>query len=307
MNEPENNTGAYNNRNKASGTTEGKFVGRAFLLLRKLLKRNAKQGGRLVKTGTTSQTVTAVVACLGASATDATGSYDWIRDLAQRPNNASLRFYRFAEGGDLAYNGLQRLPDIVDCHPDYVIVLLGENDVLALISKKVAQFDRLTKQLPSQPSPEWFRENIQAIVRGLKSDTLAHIALCSLIPIGEAPHSSNPFQAEANRRIEEYSAILKNIASQEAVGYIPLYERLHELILASPGRAFTSFDFLPFYRDVFRQFVLRKNHDEIGKLNGWRFHRDGIHLNSRSGKLLADLVQEFLIPDQPQPNRARQE
>jgi hypothetical protein len=34
--------------------------------------------------------------------------------------------------------------------------------------------------------------------------------------------------------------------------------------------------------------------NEIGKLNGWRFHRDGIHLNGRSGKILADLVQEFL-------------
>ena len=49
-----------------------------------------------------------------------------------------------------------------------------------------------------------------------------------------------------------------------------------------------------FYRDVFRQFVLHKSHDEIGHLNGWRLHRDGIHLNSRSGKILADLVQEFL-------------
>ncbi len=289
-----NNIRTDENRHEASGTAAGNIEGRVFLLLRKLLRRNGRQGGREVVTGTTSDTVKAVVACLGASATDATGSYDWIRDLAQRPDNASLRFYRFAEGGDLAYNGLQRLPDIVSCHPDYVIVLLGDNDVLALISKKVAQFDRLTKHLPRQLSSEWFRENIQAIVRRLKSDTSARIALCSLIPIGEDPESTNPFQAEANRRIEEYSTILKDIAREEAVSYIPLYERMHELILASPGHAFTSFDFLPFYRDAFRQFVLHKNHDEIGKLNGWRFHRDGIHLNSKSGKLLADLVQEFL-------------
>ncbi len=187
------------------------------------------------------------------------------------------------------------MPDIINCHPDDVIILLGENDVLALISKKVAQFDRLTKHLSSEPSPQWYRENMQAIVRRLKSDTRARIAMCSLIPIGEDPSSVNPFQAEANRRIEEYSTILKDIAREEAVSYLPFYERMHELILASPGRAFTSFNFLPFYRDVFRQFVLHKSHDEIGQINGWRFHRDGIHLNSRSGKLLADLVQEFII------------
>jgi hypothetical protein len=29
-------------------------------------------------------------------------------------------------------------------------------------------------------------------------------------------------------------------------------------------------------------------------MNGWRFHSDGVHLNSRGGMLLADLVQEFI-------------
>ncbi|GHO80441.1 hypothetical protein KSD_82120 [Ktedonobacter sp. SOSP1-85] len=249
----------------------------------------------MVVTGAPAGTVKAIVACLGASATDAAGSYDWIRDLAQRPQNTSLRFYRFAEGGDLAYNGLQRVPAIINSHPDYVIVLLGENDVLALIAPKHAQFVRLTKHLPAEPSPQWFREAMQTVVRRLKGETQAAVALCSLIPLGEDPNSANPFQAEANRRIEEYSAIIKDIAREEKVGYIPLYERMHELILASPGRAFTSFDFLPLYRDIFRQFVLHKSNDEIGQLNGWRFHRDGLHLNSRSGKLLADLVQEFLL------------
>lgn len=231
---------------------------------------------------------------MGASATAAIGSYDWIKDLEGRPNNAAFRFRRFAEGGDLAYNGLQRLSAVINYHPDYVIVLLGENDVMALISKKVAQFVRLTKRLPRKPSLDWYRENMQTIVHRLKSDTSARIALCSLIPVGEDLASTNPFQAEANRRIEEYSRTLKEVALAEAVSYLPLYERMRELILASPGRAFTDFNFLPFYRDVFRQFILHMSHDEIGRLNGWRFHRDGIHLNSVSGKILADLAQEFI-------------
>jgi lysophospholipase L1-like esterase len=282
-------------RQDQSGETAGATIfSWVFRLLRALLRRGGQAGGRAVVTGTPPGPGQAIVACLGASATDAAGSYDWIADLARRPENASLRFYRFAEGGDLAYNGLQRVSAISAIKPDYVIVLLGENDVVTLIAPKHAQFVRLTKHLPAEPSPQWFRETMQTVVRRLKSETQAVIALCSLIPIGEDPNSANPFQAEANRRIEEYSSILKEIAREEAVGYIPLYERMHEFILASPGRAFTSFDFLPFYRDVFRQFVLRKSHDEIGRLNGWRFHRDGIHLNSRSGTLLADLAQEFL-------------
>jgi hypothetical protein len=29
-------------------------------------------------------------------------------------------------------------------------------------------------------------------------------------------------------------------------------------------------------------------------MNGWRFHTNGVHLNSRSGMIVADLVQEFI-------------
>lgn len=65
-------------------------------------------------------------------------------------------------------------------------------------------------------------------------------------------------------------------------------------IVASPGRAFTTFRFLPFYRDAFGVLVLGKSPDDVTRLNGWRFHTDGVHLNSRSGMILADLVQEFI-------------
>jgi lysophospholipase L1-like esterase len=235
-----------------------------------------------------------IVACLGSSSTAARGPYDWIHDLEQRPGNAVYRFYRFAAGGDLAYNGLQRLPKVIAWHPDRVIVQLGGNDVLALVFPTMARFVRLTKHPPQQPSPEWFRAIMRTIVQRLKRETSARIALCSEIPIGEDPGSSNPFQAAANRRIAEFNAILKDIVFADGVSYIPLYERLQDLLLASPGRAFTSFHLLPFYRDLFRQVVLRKSNDAIGQMNGWQLHRDGIHLNSRSGKILADLVQEFL-------------
>ena len=260
-----------------------------FRLLRGLFGRR-RQRGRHAVVGKGQS----VVACLGASETDARGSYDWIHDLAQRPANADMRFHRFAEGGNLAHNGLVRVPEIIACRPDYVVILLGGNDVLALISNKHAQFVRMTKHLPRTPSPGWYRENMQAIVRRLKSGTNARIGLCSLTPVGEDPGSSDPFQAEANRRIEEYSAIVRDIAHSEAASYVPVYERMHELIVACPGRAFTGFDILPFYHDAFRQFVLHKSNDEIGQLNGWYYHRDGLHLNSRSGKLVADLVQQFL-------------
>jgi lysophospholipase L1-like esterase len=235
-----------------------------------------------------------VVACLGASHTEAKGSYDWVGDLQSRPQNASVRFINLGVGGDLAYSALKRLPQVIQCHPDKVVVLVGTNDVVTTIFPNARRFLGTWKRLPQKPTLEWYAENLRQIVRRLKNETTAHVALCSLAVIGEDPESADPSQREVNRRIEEYSAIIKRIAGEESASYIPFYERMREQIVGSPGQALTEFSFLSMYRDAFKLLVLRKSLDEIGERNGWRFHTDGIHLNSRSGKILADLVQEFV-------------
>jgi len=106
--------------------------------------------------------------------------------------------------------------------------------------------------------------------------------------------STNPFQSELNQRIEEFSAIIRRIAEEEGTDYIPLYEAIVERVMKSPGRAFTEFGFLSFYRDAFRTLVLRKSPDEVARINGWSYHTDGVHLNSRGGMIVADLVQQFI-------------
>jgi hypothetical protein len=105
-------------------------------------------------------------------------------------------------GGDLAYNALQRLPDVMASCPNKVLVLIGGNDdVMALVSSKAQTFFRVSKRLPRDPSPEWFSENLQVIVRRRRTETSATIGLCSLPPIGEDPASANRFQSELNGRV----------------------------------------------------------------------------------------------------------
>ncbi len=211
-------------------------------------------------------------ACLGASITAAKGSFNWIGELEQRPQNQQFRFSNLGVGGDLAYSALQRLGSVVACHPDKVIIILGHNDIVTLVFKNVRRIFGRWKHLPSDPSPEWYRENLQTIVRRLKEETSATIALTSLSQMGEDPESANPVQRELNLRFQQYSEIIKKVARQENVSYIPFYERFHEQIVASPGRAFTAFRFLPFYLDAFRLLVLRRSLDKVAQKNGWRFH-----------------------------------
>lgn len=241
------------------------------------------------------QKPSSTVACLGSSTVASKGTFKWIDELEKRPQNKNFRFLNFGVGGDLAYNTLQRVSSVVESHPDLVVVLVGANDVLASVFKNVRRFFGGWKRLPTEPSPEWFEENLLAIVRQLKEKTTAKIALASFQPIGEDPTSTNPIQHGLNLRVEKYNDIIKRVAETEKVGYIPFYERLHEKIAASPGRAFTGFRFRSFYRDyLVREFILRRSFDEIARLNGYHFHIDGIHLNTNGGMMLGDLVQEFL-------------
>jgi len=236
-----------------------------------------------------------IVACLGSSTTAGKGqAYDWIGSLARNTADKNVQFRNFGIGGDLAYNALQRVPEVVRSRPDKVVVLVGGNDVLARASAKARRFYRIFKGISGEPSAEVFRQNMSLLGRRLKLDTAAEIALCSLTPIGENLQPVAPFQQSVNQYLAEYSAIVREIALQDGLKYLPVFERMCDAIAASPGRALESLRFLLMYRDAFRVLVLGKSPDEIAAMNGWHLHTDGVHLNSAGGKILAKLVQEFV-------------
>jgi hypothetical protein len=39
---------------------------------------------------------------------------------------------------------------------------------------------------------------------------------------------------------------------------------------------------------------MRQRPDDVARRNGWRFHTDGVHLNSRAGLIVADRLQKFI-------------
>jgi lysophospholipase L1-like esterase len=239
---------------------------------------------------------TEVVACLGSSSTAGQGqAFGWIDELAARPENAHFLFKNLGVGGDFAFDALKRVPAVVASNPDRIVVLIGANDVLAMVFPNVQRFlGGFMKRHPQPASPAWFKENLTAIVTQLKGGTNARIALSSLGPIGEAPSSTDPNQNRLNELIAQFSTTIKEAASQYGTAYLPFYEELTAAIAASPGKALTAFRFLPVYADTFRYYALRQTSDQIAAVKGWKFHVDGVHLNRRGGLILAGLVQEFL-------------
>jgi lysophospholipase L1-like esterase len=236
-----------------------------------------------------------VVACLGSSSTAGRGqAFDLVGELRNRMGNAQFEFKNFGVGGDLAYNALYRVHNVAGCQPHKVIVWIGANDAMALSSKKSERLFMFTKQLPKKPSLDWYRENLNGIVRVLKITTKATIGLCSLVPIGEDLHSDEPLQKALNQHIKEISNIVAETADIENCTYIPTYETMVEQFEQAPRKALTELRLLPMYVDAFRVIVLGETVDDISRKNGWTFHSDGVHLNSRGGKIVAELFQKFI-------------
>jgi lysophospholipase L1-like esterase len=236
------------------------------------------------------------VACLGSSTTAAKGTYQWIDELAKRPQNGRFRFVNFGVGGDLSVNIAKRLDPVLRVAPDRVIVLIGTNDILATVFANFRRFTRAWKRISEEPSPAHFKHNLELITRRLQQDTSATIALTSLAPVGEALRSDDAVQSRLNALVAAYNGVIGDVSHRRGTYYIPFYEHFRDQLGRSAvAKPFTRFSFAAFYRDyLFREMILRSSFDEISQRNGWEFHIDGIHLNTRGGRILTEVVQQFL-------------
>ena len=236
------------------------------------------------------------VACVGSSTTASKGTYRWIAELESRPQNSRFRFANLGVGGDLSFNIIRRLRRVIATQPDRVIILIGTNDILASVFPNFRRIIRLWKGLPREPTARQFELNLELITRRLRQETNARIGLSSLAPVGENLHSTDPVQTRLNDLCAAYNGVIRAVSSREGTDYIDFYEAFaDQLNRSKTAKPFTRFSFASFYRDyLVRELILRRSFDEISRINGWEFHIDGIHLNTRGGRILTKAVQRFL-------------
>ncbi len=237
-----------------------------------------------------------MVACVGSSTTASKGTYRWIAELESRPQNSRFRFVNLGVGGDLSFNIVRRLRRVIGIQPDRVIILIGTNDILASVFPNFRRIVRVWKGLPEEPTVQRFQENLELITRRLRQETNARIALSSLAPVGEDPHSKDPVQSRLNDLCAAYNSVIRDVSSREGTDNIEFYEAFQDqLDRSKTAKPFTRFSVSSFYRDYLaREMILRRSFDEISRSNGWEFHIDGIHLNTRGGEILTEAVQRFL-------------
>jgi lysophospholipase L1-like esterase len=235
------------------------------------------------------------VACVGSSTTASRGTYRWIAELEGRPQNSRFRFVNLGVGGDLSFDIVRRLRRVIATQPDRIIILIGTNDIVASVFPNFRRIIRVWKGLPAQPTAQRFEYNLALITRRLRQDTNARIALSSLAPVGEDPRSSDPVQLRLNGLCAAYNDVIRDVSSREGTDYFFFESFQDQLVRSRAAKPFSRFSFPSFYRDyLFREMILRRSFDEISNMNGWEFHIDGIHLNTRGGRILTEAVQQFL-------------
>jgi lysophospholipase L1-like esterase len=236
-----------------------------------------------------------VVVVLGASTVRGNVSYPIVAALRHRLPGYHL--VNAGENGTTVRQAVDRLPDVIACAPAVVIVLIGGNDLLAIIHSPLA---RHNPQLVGERSPSTlddFAVDLRTLVDRLAAGTTARIGLCSLPVAGERPDSA------VNAAIDRMNEVIRAVARQAGVGYLPVNGRVRQLLPTGPGATGRDVSQRPVV--VLGAAVLRLGLglplSWIARLNGYRLFTDGIHLTGRSGEVVADVMAEFVLPAGPRP------
>jgi len=229
------------------------------------------------------------IVCLGDSITRGLISANYIH-LLERQLEGTYTFINAGINNDLTYNMLQRIGGIIAAKPDAVTILAGTNDVIASLGPDKAAFYAFIKRLPHYPTLDRAWNNVIEIIRLLKSQTHARIALLSIPLLGENPLTM------PGRRVQKYNAGLKRIAESEGVQYLPLYEALMQALADAGiviGKAYSGSSMRTL------EFALRRlfgeDYDEFSLRRGFTLTVDGVHLNNAGARVAADLVERFLL------------
>jgi lysophospholipase L1-like esterase len=235
-----------------------------------------------------------VLVCVGDSITHGRVSSNYVDMLSEDLGEKDFYVVNAGINGELAYNVLMRLDRIIACDPEYVTVFIGTNDAHGALTTE--QGEKLVKEmkLPQVPTEAWYRENLTQIVKKLKGSTHAKIALLSISPIGENP--ADP----AFLLAQHYGEIIRDVAGTEGVSYLGLFEKMTAYLAAHPHEAltYTQGDFeRAMYTGIARHIFLSASFGDISRKNGFLLETDYLHLNETGARMVADLIEGFVLKD----------
>jgi acyl-CoA thioesterase I len=226
-----------------------------------------------------------VLVCAGDSITCGLVSANWVSRVA-RTVLPVIDTVNAGVNGELAWNLLARLDDVIACRPSAVTILIGTNDALAQISAAWSDAFVKAQRLPQRPTAQWYEDNLRAIVGRLQSETTAAVALMSLTPLGDSA------EGRWHDLIASCNAIIHTVASSTGVPVLPVHESVVGLVADEPPVSWQPDRRLE-YAALVRHFLLRRSWDAVSRRHGFATTTDGVHMNERAAAAIAPLVVRF--------------
>jgi lysophospholipase L1-like esterase len=170
-----------------------------------------------------------------------------------------------------------------------ITILIGTNDVHASMSpENYAGYVQMGKT--NQPvNFDTFKENIDALISRLQSETAAHIALVSI------PLISENLTHAVNQRGDQYSDYLRQAAEHHKVDYLPLRETQKAFLEGKPAQSGPPYEnSTNLIGAAFVYKSLGFGWDKIAAYHGNQLSIDNLHSNSVTANMIADLIQGFI-------------
>lgn len=218
------------------------------------------------------------IACFGDSLTKGVPGTTYLKFLNIK------QFKNYGVGGDTLLAMTKRLAKRNKKH-DFYIIGIGTNDILLPFFEDYSQSWNLAIKIKKRKNTiplidiNEFKNNYEKMLKMLKNKKVMVIGI---------PYFESAYQI-LNKKADEYNNIIKKVCEEHDIPYIDIKKsqtRYHDL-----GEYETPKNWLEVPHDVV---VTRKqkNIDELSEKRGLKLTIDGIHFNTRSARMLAQLIDE---------------
>lgn len=233
------------------------------------------------------------MALLGDSLTEGKVGHNYVSLLEQRMANDGYSFMNAGVAADTAYNLLNRLEPVVKSQPDYVVILIGTDDVEAYLRggypPNIVQW---AKRLPQAVTLDWFISLLRQIIHSLQSSTSARVALCSLPILGEN------LDSPANQSIRRFNQSIKALTDELRIAYLPIYETMEDFLRSHQRQAGPAFDestsnSIMFWA-VWDHHIRCRSWEDISSHNNLLLTVDTEHFNRLGADMIADQIESWL-------------
>lgn len=190
----------------------------------------------------------------------------------------------------------ERLNVALGSYPDYILILIGTNDVMGqLYNKTYGNYIVTINELPEPPNMQAFERNLKGILNFIQeASPTVKVGLCTLPPLGEDLSSAS------NQLVRQANEVIERAASSygERCSLVPIFSNFETVIEKSKGKGLKLYYSLPvafLLEPLLHLMPSIFSRNMVSKLFGNSLLSDGIHLNENGRDIVTELIVEWLV------------